>query len=452
MSGYRRNPQALAAPSMPALLLASVLPTAAASLPDYLTYREPPPVHAPSLPDAFGRRPGAEASEDAAVSMESELPWWRSGSLDLHVRSFYLESDNEDAPDNLAWALGGWLGYQSGYWRERLRLGVTGYTTQPLYAPEDKPGTKLLHPVQEGFTVIGQAYVDLKLAEQAELRLYRQTIDLPYVNEQDSRMVPVTFEAYTLRNRKTDRVHYTLGHVTKMKPRDDSGFQSMSEVAGAEDTDYGLTLASLDLSPTPSTSLGLVNHYAWDVMNIFYTEATLALTRGPGVGVKFSGQYTNQRSVGEALIGTFATRQYGLKGALSWGGIGASVGYTSVGIDSGIQSPYGSYPGYASIMIKDFDRAGENAWVFGLSADLSGVGAKGLSGFVSFANGDTPNSGSAASPDQDEFDITLDYRPKQGLLKGLWLRARAGWLDQSGAGAQDQAEYQFVMNYEVPLK
>ena len=47
----------------------------------------------------------------------------------------------------------------------------------------------------------------------------------------------------------------------------------------------------------------------------------------------------------------------------------------------------------------------------------------------------TPNSGSAASPNQDELDITLDYGPKQGLLKGLWLRARAGWLDQYGAGA-----------------
>ena len=437
---------------MPALLLAAALPATAAPVPDYLTHREPPPVHAPALPDAFGRRPGAVPADDTPVAAMPGHPWWRSGALDVHVRSFYLEADREDATDSLAWALGGWLGYRSGYWRERLRLGTTAYTTQPLYAPKQKPGSKLLHPVQEGFTVIGQAYVDIKLAEQAELRLYRQIIDLPYVNEQDSRMVPVTFEAYALRNPRHQRVHYTLGHVTQMKPREDSGFQSMSEVAGAADTDHGLTMAALDLTPTASTSLGLVNHYAWDVMNIFYTEAALALTPAPGLGVKVSAQYTDQRSVGEALIGAFATYQYGLKAALSWRAIGATVGYTSVGIDSGIQNPYGGYPGYASLLIKDFDRAGENAWVVGLSADLAGLGVEGLSGFLSFANGDTPNSGSAASPTQDEIDITLDYRPKQGLLKGLWLRARAGWLDQYGAGAQDQADYHFVVNYEVPLK
>jgi hypothetical protein len=265
-------------------------------------------------------------------------------------------------------------------------------------------------------------------------------------------MVPVTFEAYMLRNPRHQRVHYTLGHVTKMKPREDSGFESMSEVAGAANTEHGLTLGALDLAPTTNTSHGLVNHYAWDVMNIFYTEAALALTPAPGLGVKVSAQYTDQRSVGEALIGAFATHQYGLKAALSWHGIGASVGFTSVGIDSAIQSPYGGYPGYASILIQDFDRAGEKAWVLGLSADFAGLGVEGLSGFLSFANGDTPNSGSAASPDQDEFDITLDYRPKRGLPKGLWLRARAGWLDQYGAGAQDQADYQFVMNYEMPLR
>ena len=77
----------------------------------------------------------------------------------------------------------------------------------------------------------------------------------------------------------------------------------------------------------------------------------------------------------------------------------------------------------------------------------------GLSAFINYAEGDTPERGEAASPDQDELDITVDYRFQSQPLKGLWLRARAAFVDQDNGvnGADDIDDYRLIVNYEVPI-
>jgi hypothetical protein len=35
-----------------------------------------------------------------------------------------------------------------------------------------------------------------------------------------------------------------------------------------------------------------------------------------------------------------------------------------------INNPYGSYPGYLALIEKEFNRAGEKAWLLGFSYDL----------------------------------------------------------------------------------
>ncbi len=45
-------------------------------------------------------------------------------------------------------------------------MGAVGYTSQPLYAPNDKDGTTLLAPGQGGITVLGQAYGQLPVCSR----------------------------------------------------------------------------------------------------------------------------------------------------------------------------------------------------------------------------------------------------------------------------------------------
>jgi len=103
---------------------------------------------------------------------------------------------------------------------------------------------------------------------------------------------------------------------------------------------------------------------------------------------------------------------------------------------------FSGYPVYISIIVKNFNRAGEDAWLLGLA---------GLSTFINYADGDIPDTGRNASSDQSELDFTIDYRFESGTLKGLWFRARVAFVDQEDTGAVDVDDYRFIVNYEIPI-
>jgi hypothetical protein len=427
--------------------------TTTASPPDYLTYEEPAADSVDAIKGPIDDLGAEMPPQPSAISPEPERlsPFWRDTKLDLRLRSYYFERDRDHEPDSLAWTVGGWLAYRSGLWRERVGIGATLYTTQRLYGPDRKPGSGLLKPVQQSFTVLGEAFVDLRATRQANVRLFRQTFDLPYVNKQDTRMVPNTFEAYLLADTKDSRFNYVLGHVTKIKKISSDEFVYMSEAAGAEGTNDGVSLIGARYTLSPTANVGAIDHYGHDTFNTFYAEATGTWELSGGVGGRISGQYTNQQSIGAALTGKFSTSHLGLKGDLSYGSAVATLAYTQTGDGGGMRKPWGSSPSYNSVIVEDFDRAGEKAWHLGLSYDFAPIGWNGLSGFVSYTSGDTPDSGRNASSDQDELDLTIDMKPPAGMLQGLWLRARAAFVDQHGAGARDVADYRLILNYELPL-
>ncbi len=171
--------------------------------------------------------------------LENTHPFLRDSKLTLHIRSGYFFEEQFDNSKKEAWALGGWLEYQSGWLFDHLGVASTVYTSQPLYAPKDRDGTIMLEPGQTGFTVLGQLYGRIKIWEENEFRFFRQTYDNPYINKNDGRMVPDTFEGYTFRGALGDEkswgaVKYVAGYVSKIKERNEDQFVWMSEDAGAD--------------------------------------------------------------------------------------------------------------------------------------------------------------------------------------------------------------------------
>jgi len=126
---------------------------------------------------------------------------------------------------------------------------------------------------------------------------------------------------------------------------------------------------------------------------------------------------------------------------------------TGEDVDRPIRNPYGGCPRYQPLMHKDFKRAGEEGYLIGVSSDLRFFNTKGLSATINMAWGDTPDSGENSSPDQQEVDFTLDYRLQEGPFKGLWLRARAAFVDEDNDHPEevDSTDYRFIMNYEIPI-
>lgn len=115
-----------------------------------------------------------------------------------------------------------------------------------------------------------------------------------------------------------------------------------------------------------------------------------------------------------------------------------------------MQSPYGTYPGYNSSIVEDFNQAGEIAWKVGISYDFEIAGLDGLSAYSDYIDGNRAvNSSKQNIPDQQETDINIDYRIKEGLLKNFWLRLRGGFVHEDKQGITK--DYRVIVNYEIPI-
>jgi hypothetical protein len=81
----------------------------------------------------------AGASPAAADSLDSELRRFLhdEASAVVHLRSYLLDRSDTTPPKQAAIATGGWIGVQSGWLYDTLQLGAVGYTTQPIWGPQD---------------------------------------------------------------------------------------------------------------------------------------------------------------------------------------------------------------------------------------------------------------------------------------------------------------------------
>ena len=153
--------------------------------------------------------------------LKNTPPFFRDSKIDLNLRTYYRTRRNYDDSVNEAWALGGALSYRSGWFLERIGLGAVLYTSQPVYAPDNRDGTGLLKTGQEGYTVVGQAYARVRLLHSHFLNLYRYQYNTPYINSSDSRMTPKTFEGYTIQGTVGDPdgpvgLRYGAGYIAKL--------------------------------------------------------------------------------------------------------------------------------------------------------------------------------------------------------------------------------------------
>ncbi len=343
-----------------------------------------------------------------------------------------------------ATAAGGAMSFESGWIADRLRVNLVGYTSQKLYGPGDRDGSGLLRPGQESYTVFGEAFGELRLGRDTSLFAGRVPVDQPFINGNDSRMTPNTFRAVGLRTLAVPDLKLGLGHVDRIRFRADSEFVPMSVQAGAPGTDEGVSAIGARYDFAEDLYLGVVNQYGWNLFNTLYVETESLFDLVGDLQLRVGGQFTDQRSIGDALVGDFQTRSAGVKAALGFRGFILSTSYVTTANGGEIRNPWGGSPSYHSSMISDFDRAGEDSWKVGLSYDLGHLGLKGVAASAAWVRGDTPESGAAASADQQEFNTTLDWRPDVELLENVWFRVRYAINDRDQVESRD---FRVILNY-----
>ena len=384
-------------------------------------------------------------------SLEDSAPFWRDTKFGFDLRSFSFDRKNAGEDTREAWAVGGRLAYESGRFHG-FGLRAALYSSTELSASGGDTG--LLAPGQKDINVLGEANLSYQFdgtpLKGSTIRLYRQTLDVPYINKQDIRMLPTSHEGYTIGGQHNG-VGYIAGHVTKIKVYDSDKFVHMSEAAGAEGTKKGVSVAGVRLPITPKLTIGVGDIYGWDTFNTLYTEASYQTTLA-GLGTRFSAQFTHQQSVGDELVGDFETHHAAARVALGWRGAVLKLGGSITSDNAGIRAPWGGKPSYLSLMRLDFDRANEKALLVGLSYNSQRLARYGLSGYFNIAWGsdaEDPATGFGL-PDRVEYNITLDWKPPRPPLEGLWVRARYAQLDIQGDG-DTVRDVRIIVNYRIPF-
>ncbi len=374
-----------------------------------------------------------------------DSPFFTNATVTLHPRFYYLNRHFDTPHTQETLALGGWVEMKTGEWMG-LSFGVVPYTSQRLAGEKNHDGASLLKAGQEGYTVLGQAYARWS-GWNSEVTLHRQILDTPMLNSYDVKMTPVTFEAYTLVNGSVSNLTLTLSQVETIKGWTETSFHSLSEAAGFDNTDEGLTLAGVQWS-TPLLTAQLWEYYARHIVNSVYAQVDWqAPDNGLPVG-SLSVQGLHQQDVGDAYAGEFQTGMGGLLGGLSWKGFTLNLGGTITDKGGDIYNPWAAYPGYTSLVEEDCNLAGEKAWMTGLAFDFSEIGFKGLNAFYTHSEAWTPELGSFSDPEQYEDDITVDFKPG-GAWQGLAVRWRAAFIQNSlSTDGADYEDLRFIVNYE----
>src|SRR5256714_1306278 len=458
----------------------SDLTLAVTQVPPVLTVTQVAPTDSALTSVEEGRTPLDESFEFRQWRLERRRQALKDTKFEFNLRSYYFDRSDFNGSEKQAWAIGGWLGVKTGYFLDHIAFGATVYTSNPIYAPDDRDGTLLLAPGQNGYTVLGEFYAELRIVKDVGITVGAKGYDTPCINRNDTRMTPNTFEAIVLQGRTefgksssddnvtaggiglskdgkevavptptpaqdVAAIKYGLGYFYQIKERNDSEFVSMAEDAGA-DVERGVWAAGA-LYEKGKFSIGAIDYYSQDIINIAYAESKLEVPLVDDWKLKFAGQYVDQGSDGENLLQdhSFSGHQFGIKVELPIKKALFTAAFTHAWGNANLQNPWSGYPGYTSVQVQDFNRAGESAfllragyafpWVDGLRAYGFGAVCTEPQYILQFR--------------QNEFDSNLQWAPTKGVLKGLSLRLRYGVVQQFGGDVHNLTDFRAICNYVI---
>ncbi|BCD63123.1 hypothetical protein NitYY0826_C2013 [Nitratiruptor sp. YY08-26] len=436
----------------------------------------------------------------------------------VRFNSFLWDWDTEYAgktKDNWAMGIGGSLEYKTAYWNG---LGATAalYTSQnPWHMDKDevkfvKAGkdTFSRYKVKKdgtfGMTVLAQAYLEYK-RNKTSLKVGRQIFESMLTKSNDTKMIPNTFEGYSLTSRYFNGTTIKLAYFLKQKLRDHTSFHDVitfkdasgeswannddsainkalsyaNFVAAGKDANHDLIVAEIankSLVPNLKIKLnytmvpevvalgGIEAHYKiplgdynlvpgfryikqWDrgADDIGALGVAVANLKGKGVG------YDDPGSVDSSIW--MARLDLKAKNKIWW----ARVGYSKVADDADIIAPWRGFPtgGFTRAMAQYNWYANTKTWMIRgvVNLDKAGV-VPGLKASLRYAMQDFDDDKPGVQADSNI--IHLDLVEKIKSVPGLYLKFRTGIVSgdddtiaADGKLKKDPSynEYRFEINY-----
>lgn len=380
---------------------------------------------------------------------------WKYGKISGQVRMYYfLQNDrpNGESFDKTkeTYAVGGQLKYETPWLADHFGGVVNAFLAAPLFDDLNKAryaGSGVLNNKNQGYAVIGEAYFKARY-EKTIAKIWRQRIESPYINGNDSRLLPNTFEAYGVESTDIDGLKIHLAWVDKIKKRDTDQFISMTEAAGVDGQKGGLVMLGADWKPTDKMSFRLWNYYTPNMDNTFFIEGNYSYDISDNFETHFRFQGVDQRDVGDQILGKYNAAQAGLLAGVKFRGLTLDAGGAITDDSANIRYSWGVNPFFTHLMISDFNRAGEKVFYLAAGYDFSKIGIDGFTAKIKAGLGDAPGSGKSATYDRNEYDLNLIYK-FGGELKGLTLLNYLGYQDADNSmGGKDIVQLRVRLQYD----
>jgi hypothetical protein len=136
----------------------------------------------------------------------------------------------------------------------------------------------------------------------------------------------------------------------------------------------------------------------------------------------------------------------GVKVELPVGPTLLTTAYTATSNGANLQSPWSGYPGYTRVMIQNFNRAGEKAFL--LRAGYNFIQVQGLSAYALWVHGSQPKDPTQYA--RDEYDLDTQWSPPGGKLNGLMFRFRYAYITQTNNTRL--TDFRLMLYYTPPSK
>lgn len=380
-------------------------------------------------------------ADQVYASEETLADFWRDSTFSGDLRTYYFTRNygNESAPPNqTAFAMGGMLQYLSPSFFDGFRVGAAYYLSSPLgLGSDERERVDTTLPGDKAVSVLGQAYLQYQNT-WALLRAGNILIQTPWLNEDDTRMVPATYQGIIgiFNPFKTKDFSVTALRTFKFKGRTANSFDDLNL--------YNFALSKFTATNKGALAVGgrynpdNLNAQVWfyqfyDIARLFYVDVTRTFKTDYGFDPIIGGQYVRERGDGDNLLapiggGAANADAYGLLAGVKVGNASFTLGYNWMPIRTGaygqgnLISPYtGSDPLYTSSMIISIFNEGPG------SAIKAKVTYQALEKKLLLAASFAKYYTQPVIADTTETDFDVKYI-LSGICKGLSIRDRIGVL------------------------
>jgi len=160
---------------------------------------------------------GVAAAQTEADSVYSAL---KNGNFSFNTRTFYMIRTFESpstTPDTQALTFGGIMKYESASYNN-VKLGLAFYGNESIggvFSREEGLGTSLLERnTGDDINFLGEAYLQYDISNTM-VKVGRQQLSTPLMNNHDLRALPSVYEAAVVRNSDIKDTTIELGYVSR---------------------------------------------------------------------------------------------------------------------------------------------------------------------------------------------------------------------------------------------